>query len=87
MPVVNKKEIHHYRCGHCQYPLATSTSLLAVHLDCPECGAQSTFHFSPLPASCSLPPGHQCQHPDHMMNSELLRSLEKFCLAAEGKQR
>jgi hypothetical protein len=63
-------------CEQRHYPLMT----LATTLDCPECGARSNFHFSPLPQSLSPPPGNQCDHPNHSRDNEILAHLEESYL-------
>lgn len=75
------RTVHHYRCGHCQYPLSTSFTHSAVTLPCQECGAVNTFHFSASPESCELPLGHQCSHANYTQDTPLLAELEAGYLA------
>jgi len=84
------EDVKFYRCGHCGYPLLTLVGGISIRLDCQECGAVSTFHFSAVPQSCKLPSRHQCDHASHTQDSLLLEAhresyldacLRKDCIA------
>ena len=40
-----------YNCGHCEAWILSSNTLLSLEVECQDCSALNTFHFSPVAIS------------------------------------
>lgn len=70
----------HYFCEHCNNLTLTSSGEWSGTLDCPRCGALTTFRLSTVPQSCELPPDHQCERHSRTDCNDRKLAVREFLL-------